>query len=101
MAFRTRGATMNKWILSGVGILVIAGGAWYATTTGKKSHKRGERAQVVEAHLGSIGDSVDATGVVQPLNRVEIKPPVAGRIEKLMVDEGDRVKAGQILGWMS
>src|SRR5262249_847261 len=30
-----------------------------------------------------------------------IKPPIGGRIEKLLVDEGDRVSAGQILGWMS
>jgi macrolide-specific efflux system membrane fusion protein len=44
---------------------------------------------------------VEATGVVQPLNRVEIKPPISGRIEKLNVDEGDSVKAGQIVGWMS
>jgi len=35
------------------------------------------------------------------LNRVEIKPPIAGRIEELLVDEGARVQAGQILGWMS
>ena len=32
---------------------------------------------------------------------MEIKPPIAGRIEKLLVDEGDDVTSGQILGWMS
>lgn len=50
---------------------------------------------------GSIEETVDATGSVAPLNRVEIKPPIQGRIEKLLIDEGDKVKAGQILAWMS
>src|SRR5262249_4093711 len=51
--------------------------------------------------IGSIEDTVEATGEVMPLNRVEIKPPIGGRIEKLLVDEGAHVAAGQILGWMS
>src|SRR5258708_24356458 len=32
--------------------------------------------------------SVDATGSILPLNRVEVKPPIGGRIKKLLVDEG-------------
>lgn len=42
-----------------------------------------------------------ATGTVQPENRLEIKPPVAGRIEKVLVVEGQKVRRGQILAWMS
>lgn len=42
-----------------------------------------------------------ATGTVQPENRLEIKPPVAGRIERVLVIEGLKVKRGQILAWMS
>src|SRR6185369_15253119 len=34
-------------------------------------------------------------------NRVEIKPPISGRIEQLLVEEGQKVQAGQILAWMS
>lgn len=45
--------------------------------------------------------SILATGVVQPQNRVEIKPPISGRIEKVLVDEGDMVNAGQVIAWMS
>ena len=44
---------------------------------------------------------MEATGEVVPLNRVEIQPPIAGRIEKLLADEGDRVVEGQVLAWMS
>jgi macrolide-specific efflux system membrane fusion protein len=38
---------------------------------------------------------------VLPKNRLEIKPPVAGRIESILVKEGDMVKKGETLGWLS
>jgi macrolide-specific efflux system membrane fusion protein len=50
---------------------------------------------------GSIKIQILCTGVVQPENKVEIKPPIAGRVEKVLVSEGARVKKGQILAWMS
>jgi macrolide-specific efflux system membrane fusion protein len=42
-----------------------------------------------------------STGIIQPENKVEIKPPIPGRIEKVLVSEGVRVRKGQILAWMS
>jgi macrolide-specific efflux system membrane fusion protein len=36
-----------------------------------------------------------------PYNRLEIKPPIPGRIEQVLVDEGEGIKQGQILAWMS
>lgn len=50
---------------------------------------------------GNIRLQILSTGVVQPENKVEIKPPIAGRVEKVLVNEGNRVKKGQILAWMS
>jgi macrolide-specific efflux system membrane fusion protein len=41
------------------------------------------------------------TGYVSPRNRLEIKPPFSGRIEKILVNEGDTIKKGQIIIWMS
>ena len=45
--------------------------------------------------------SVNSPGTVQPQNRLDIKPPISGRIEEVLVDEGDMVKRGQKLAWMS
>lgn len=53
------------------------------------------------AEIGTINIKVLATGTVQPENRVEIKPPISGRIERVLIEEGDKVKKGQILAWMS
>ncbi len=44
---------------------------------------------------------VTSTGTVSPQNRLEIKPPVAGRIEEVLVNEGDVVNKGKILAWIS
>ncbi len=44
---------------------------------------------------------VDSTGEVKPYNRVEIKSPIGGRVEEVLVNEGDLIKQGQILAWMS
>ena len=41
--------------------------------------------------------TVLATGNVQPNNQLVIYPPISGRIEKIMVKEGDTVRKGQKL----
>lgn len=51
--------------------------------------------------FGSIQNFISTTGVVQPQNRLEIKPPISGRIEKILVKEGEKVNVGQLLAWMS
>ena len=51
--------------------------------------------------IGSIRTFISCSGTILPKNRLEVKPPVNGRIEKILVREGDKVKTGQILAWMS
>ena len=51
--------------------------------------------------IGDIALTVMTTGVIEPQNRLEIKPSISGRIEEIMVHEGDYVKSGDILAWMS
>jgi len=55
----------------------------------------------ISPQYGSIKTFISTTATVQPQNRLEIKPPISGRIEKILVNEGESVKAGQILAWMS
>ena len=93
---------MKRTIAVVTAILVAAGGAWYYYSSSKGGKKRrGGGTRAVEATLGPIEQTVDATGSVAPKNRVEIKPPVGGRIDTLLVDEGDHVTSGQIVAWMS
>lgn len=55
----------------------------------------------VAVTVGTIRTFISCTGTVLPKNRLEVKPPVNGRIEKILVKEGDKVGVGQILAWMS
>lgn len=51
--------------------------------------------------IGSIQTYISTTGTVLPKNRLEIKPTVNGRIDQILVQEGDHVKIGQVLAQMS
>ncbi len=57
--------------------------------------------QKVPVSRGDIQVTIAATGEVGPRTRLELKPPVAGRIESLLVKEGDEVKEGSIIGYLS
>jgi membrane fusion protein, macrolide-specific efflux system len=57
--------------------------------------------KMVKVTRGSIKAQIATTGIVEPRNRLEIKPPVAGRIDKVFVKEGQNVRKGQILAEMS
>lgn len=55
----------------------------------------------VAVERGDLAVTILTTGVVQPRNRLEIKPPIAGRVEEVLVREGQTVGKGQMLAWMS
>ena len=57
--------------------------------------------QEISPAIGSIQTVITSTATVQPQNRLEIKPPIAGRIDQILVSEGQMVKTGQILALMS
>ena len=57
--------------------------------------------RTVQAARGDIEETVQATGLVQPQNRLEIRPPIAGRAEDVLVREGEAVRKGRVLAWMS
>ena len=65
------------------------------------AQKKEKPLEIVKVTRGNILSSIPATGTVMPRNRLEIKPPVAGRIDSVQVSEGDQVRKGQIMAWMS
>lgn len=77
---------------------IVSGGGYYYW---KKQQQPEVTFKEVKPNRGDLVVSILSTGVVQPENRLEIKPPIAGRVETVLVDEGKRVKKGQVLAWMS
>jgi macrolide-specific efflux system membrane fusion protein len=82
----------NPTLLAGLILLAAAG-------CGKSG--KSNLGQKVPVTRGDLLLTVQATGNVEPLNKVSILPPITGRIDKWLVDEGAYVKSGQILAWMS
>ena len=88
-----------KWIVI---VAVLAGGAyWYYGSKVKGGESTKPSYDRAKAEMRDLRTVVESTGEVQPRNRLDVKPPIAGRLEELLVDEGDKVEKGQILGWIS
>ncbi|MFA5147004.1 MAG: efflux RND transporter periplasmic adaptor subunit [Candidatus Omnitrophota bacterium] len=66
-----------------------------------KGKPSGEVTREIRPALGSIRTTITSTATVQPQNRLEVKPPISGRIDRILVREGDKVKVGQTLALMS
>ncbi|MFH0839244.1 MAG: HlyD family efflux transporter periplasmic adaptor subunit [Candidatus Omnitrophota bacterium] len=82
-----------------VTVVLVASGITLLRMKQEKSSD--ETIKEITPAMGSIRIFISCTGTVLPKNRLELKPPVSGRIEKVSVREGDTVKTGQILAWMS
>jgi macrolide-specific efflux system membrane fusion protein len=90
-----------KWIV----ILAVAGAIGVRFLGSGKNDEAAEAAkpdyEKTTVEVRDLRTSMESTGEIRPRNRLEVKPPIAGRLEELTVDEGDEVTKGQILGWLS
>lgn len=89
------------YIIAAVVIALVLAGFYYnrARVQAKEAQANSFRDSTIAR--GDISIVIRSTGSVAPENRLEIKPPVAGRIETVLVKEGERVRKSQILAWMS
>ncbi|MDD2927964.1 MAG: HlyD family efflux transporter periplasmic adaptor subunit [Candidatus Omnitrophica bacterium] len=83
------------------GILVLLTICAFVMFKIKSKGSDSEIIKEIKPTLGSIQTFISTTGTVLPKNRLEVKPPVNGRIESISVQEGEKVKDGQVLAWMS
>ncbi|GAB4432499.1 MAG: efflux RND transporter periplasmic adaptor subunit [Turneriella sp.] len=95
MISRLRSKTL--WIT--LGILAL-GVALYSFWPGSKKNEAPSYSEI-KPQRGEIRITVTSTGTVQPEGRIEMKPPVPGRMESVLVREGQKVRRGQIIAWMS
>jgi macrolide-specific efflux system membrane fusion protein len=89
--------TMKKLLIFAA--LAVAGWGIYKFLPPKESQSFSY--QAVAVARGELSKSIQASGSVAPQNRVGLRPPFSGRLESVLVNEGDWVKKGQILAWLS
>ena len=83
----------KRLILAAIVILIIGVFVIRAHQSGSK----GPTPQTDTVKRGTVMASVSGNGVLQPLTTVEVRSNVGGTVVQLAVDEGDRVKAGQLI----
>ncbi len=90
----------KKWKFLILGILVVSAGIFWTVKAANNKSKT-EKTTIINPAYDNIQTFVSTTGTVLPQNRLAVKPAISGRVEKILVKEGDRVKKGQTLAWMS
>jgi len=89
-----------KYVIILVLLIVLCIGTYfYFNSKNNKDSKT--NIKVISPVIGDIELSITTTGTIEPQNRLEVKPPINGRIEEILVNEGEKVRKGQILAWMS
>jgi membrane fusion protein, macrolide-specific efflux system len=92
---------VKKWVfLISILILVIlvAGAFWFK---GTRNQQEVNEYQEIKIERQDFKKFVETIGIVSPQNRVRVMPPISGRLDVVLVEEGDMVKEGQPLAWMS
>ncbi|WP_113907010.1 efflux RND transporter periplasmic adaptor subunit [Aliidiomarina celeris] len=86
---------MKKWMVwSGVVLVAGAAAAWWFWP---ENDSKGMQAPTAKVEVRTIQQVVTATGRIQPKEFVDVGAQVSGQLEKIHVEVGDNVEAGQLL----
>jgi HlyD family secretion protein/macrolide-specific efflux system membrane fusion protein len=83
-----------------LGVLLVGGVALALSRnpgSGPEKVDKIDEALVLTVKRADLAIDVVETGKVQPREKVEVKSKVAGQVDKVLVEEGDQVKKGQLL----
>jgi len=90
------------WLAAAV--LIVAGVAWWIhtrpapqVTTGRFAGSGTMPVVSAAAQQGNISISVDALGTVTPLATVTVRTQISGQLMKVLFEEGQTVKKGDLL----
>jgi len=84
---------LKKFIIAA--LVVVAVGAIVLISVRRAGRQKGTTVYVEAARQEALGQVVKASGEIDPRLKVNISAHVVGKIEKLFVEEGDRIEKGQ------
>ena len=87
------------WTIPMLIVLMISGAGIYSTSQ-RKDVQPDIESLTVPVKTQSLNVSIEASGSIQPIASVNISPKTTGRLAALYVEQGDKVKAGQLLARM-
>lgn len=92
-ASRRRRPSRGKIAIAAAAVVLAGFGAWKFFSGGEE----GPEYIFGTVTTGDIEDLVTATGTLEPRDKVDVGAQVSGQIEKIFVEVGDTVKAGDLL----
>jgi HlyD family secretion protein len=95
LATKSGGLFSERWLWLTGALVVIAVAAWLLFLSGED--KAAPRYITEAATVGTLVVKVSATGNLQPTNTVDVGSELSGIVDKVMVDDNDEVKKGQVL----
>ncbi len=88
---------MNKYVKYGLIAVLVLGALWAAAFFIKSNSKGAITYDTKNPFISSIEKKTVATGKVIPQDEIEIKPQISGIIDKIYMEEGDPVEAGDLI----
>ena len=88
---------MNKYVKYGLIAVLALGALWAAAFFIKSNSKGAITYETKNPFIANIEKKTVATGKVIPQDEIEIKPQISGIIDKIYMEEGDPVKAGDLI----
>ena len=92
------------WLIAvcALGVAFLAAWKWPAlkfwkSAASAESGKKSARPTTAVVSARNINFAISAAGEITPSEQVSVRPEVSGRIDKLPVDIGDKVKKGEML----
>lgn len=76
-------------------LLLLLGGMYAKIKSGK--HAAFDPSLLTKATKGDLEVAVTELGKIEPREKMAVKSKVAGQVEKILIEEGMQVKAGQLL----
>lgn len=104
----SRASTLRIWI-GGIALLLVAGGAILIILTKnnrsiaiktsqlQQQQEKGPVVQAVKIGMSGAGHDLSFTGEARPFESVTLYAKTSGYMDKILVDKGDKVHAGQLL----
>jgi HlyD family secretion protein len=94
------GKVKQNYLLGLLAVIVLgAGGITYYQMT-KTKPKLDLDALTIKVKSQDLVARITASGTVVPIQSVNISPKTSGRLQKLLVEQGDRVESGQLIAVM-
>jgi HlyD family secretion protein len=85
----------KRWLWIGAGVVVV--GVLVAANLMRQSKGKVESVQIAKVRVEDVTAMVRAPGKIEPRVQVKVSADIMGKIVRLAVKEGDRVRKGQLM----